>query len=132
MPGSNKTDTRKEKLLEALKESMGIVSMACDRVGVHRSTYYDWYNSDEQFAAVADETAEYAHDFVESKLFENIEANDVASIIFYLKTKAKKRGYVEKQEFEHSVGTGTKRFILELEPDEELVNGVPKSRTIEQ
>ena len=36
----------------------------------------------------------------ESKLMENINGNDNTSIIFFLKTKGKKRGYVEKQEVE--------------------------------
>ena len=39
-------------------------------------------------------------DLAESKLMENIEDNDNTSIIFFLKTKGKKRGYIEKQEVE--------------------------------
>ena len=51
-------------------------------------------------------------DLVESKLIENIKENDNTSIIFFLKTKGKKRGYIEKQEIEHI------RPISEIEFDE--------------
>ena len=37
-------------------------------------------------------------DFIESKLFEKIRKGDTISIIFALKTLAKSRGYVERQE----------------------------------
>jgi len=34
----------------------------------------------------------------EGKLYQNIANNDTTSIIFYLKTQAKQRGYVERYE----------------------------------
>ncbi len=40
---------KKEQLLEALTKSLGIVSTACLSVGVSRTTYYKYYNDDEQF-----------------------------------------------------------------------------------
>jgi ACT domain-containing protein len=40
---------KKEQLLEALVKSLGIVSTACLNVGVSRTTYYKYYNDDEQF-----------------------------------------------------------------------------------
>lgn len=89
----------KEALLKALKLSNGIVSMACESVGLDRSSYYRYYNSDKKFKKSADETSERAIDFVESKLFNRINAGSDTAIIFFLKTKAKKRGYVERQEF---------------------------------
>ena len=42
-------------------------------------------------------------DVVENQLMNNILAGDVGSIIFYLKTKAKKRGYVERAEVDQTV-----------------------------
>lgn len=99
---STKTDISKKAVIQALKESLGIVTQACQSVGIDRSTYYDWMKADEQFKSDVDSIQDIAIDYVEGKLYENIENNDVTSIIFYLKSKAKKRGYVERQEVEHS------------------------------
>jgi len=88
---------KKEQLLEALEKSLGIVSTACQSVGVSRTTYYKYYNDDDDFKQSVDSIGDIALDCAESQLFELIKAKNVTAIIFYLKTKGKKRGYVEKQ-----------------------------------
>ena len=112
-----KTSQYKKALISALETSLGVVTTACRKVGVSRRTYYDYYNSDEDFKREVDEMKEVALDFVESKLFESIEGvvigkdqdgetnvyktpPNVTAIIFHLKTKGKDRGYTEKQEIE--------------------------------
>ena len=91
---SAKMMRNKAALLKALKEAKGIVTTACDAVGVTRKTYYDYYNSDPEFKREADDVQEVAIDFVEGKLFEQIEEGVPTSTLFYLKTKAKHRGYI--------------------------------------
>ena len=91
---------KKEQLLEALTKSLGIVSTACLSVGVSRTTYYKYYNDDEQFKSQVDDISDIAIDFAESQLFELIKGGNITAVIFYLKTKGKKRGYVEKQEID--------------------------------
>jgi len=113
-------DNNKKEILEALEEHKGIVSSACASIGLARSTYYDWLKSDEVFKAAVDEIQEVAIDFVESKLMQKINGvftsgkdgevydnppSDTA-IIFYLKTKGKKRGYIEKSELDISGSLG--------------------------
>ena len=87
---------KKEQLLTALEKSLGIISTACDNVGISRTTYYKYYNEDEGFKTQVDDISEIALDCAESQLFELIKEKNVTAIIFYLKTKGKKRGYVEK------------------------------------
>ncbi len=89
-------DDKKEKFLEALARGYGIIATACEAVKVGRTTYYRWYNSDPVFKERVDEITETQVDFVESKLMQSINANDTTAIIFYLKTKGKKRGYSDK------------------------------------
>ena len=89
-------DSKKEKFLDALARGYGIIATACEAVNVGRTTYYRWYNSDAEFKERVDEITETQVDFVESKLMQSINANDTTAIIFYLKTKGKKRGYSDK------------------------------------
>ena len=49
MANPTKTDILKKAMIQALEKSLGIVTTACKNVGIHRSTYYDWYNNDLTF-----------------------------------------------------------------------------------
>ena len=104
---ANKTLHNKKRLLEALEKHLGVVTSACREVGVSRVTYYDYYNNDPEFKKAVDELSNVALDFAESQLHKRISQGDTTGIIFYLKTKGKNRGYIEKQQFEHS-GEGMK------------------------
>jgi|TARA_R110000824_G_scaffold10706_4_gene46867 hypothetical protein len=88
---------KKDALLKALENSLGIVSTACNRSGISRSSFYKWYKEDEEFRKKVDEIDNVKLDYVESKLFKNIENEKEKSIIFYLQHKGHKRGYIQKQ-----------------------------------
>jgi len=94
----NKTEQHKKAILLALEKSLGVVTDACKKVGVGRTTFYGWLKDDEEFAAQVKDIQNIALDFVESKLFKNIRAGKTSEMIFYLKTKGKSRGYIERQE----------------------------------
>lgn len=89
-------DKRKENFLKAFNAGYGIILTACEAVGISRATYYKWMRDDSEFREKVEEIQESQVDFVESKLIRAIESNDTTAIIFYLKTKGKKRGYSEK------------------------------------
>ena len=96
----------------------GILSDIAANLGVERSTIYTWCNDDEQFAQALEDSRERFVDLAESNLRklvagvpaiekdENgekrfagwIERPSEAAISFTLKTRGKKRGYVERQE----------------------------------
>ena len=95
----------KVKIVEAMEKTMGVVTSACKLAGVTRPTFYNYLRDDPEFAEKIAEMPDVALDFVESKLFEQIRKNIPASTIFYLKTKGKNRGYVERNEVDMNVTT---------------------------
>ena len=95
--GKKERTLKKDTLLQALENSLGIVSTACNRTGISRSSYYKWYKEDEEFRKKVDDIDNVKLDFVESKLFKNIENEKEKSIIFYLQHKGHKRGYIQRQ-----------------------------------
>jgi ACT domain-containing protein len=94
---SEKEHIKKKMLIESLENSLGIVSTACTKVNVSRSSFYKWYKEDEVFRKKVDEIDSVKLDFVESQLFKNIQNLKEKSIIFYLQHKGHKRGYIQKQ-----------------------------------
>ena len=87
-------------VIEYLKMSKGIGADACKATGISRGTFYNWYKEDAEFQEEVNQINEDTLDFVESKLLENIKKGEVTSIIFYLKTKGRNRGYQEKAEID--------------------------------
>lgn len=93
-------DTQKQAMVQALERSLGIVTTACRAVGISRQTHYNWMKSDDDYRERCDELENVALDFAESQLHAQIKSGVPSSTIFYLKTKGKGRGYIEKQQIE--------------------------------
>ena len=85
--------TKKEKFIEVLFENHGHISEACEKMNICRKTFYNWKNSDSEFAADVQLVEDSLIDYAKSKLMENITKNDTTSIIFFLKTKGKDQGF---------------------------------------
>jgi hypothetical protein len=107
----DKTEQHKKAMLDALEKSLGVVTSACKTVGVGRTTHYLWMQEDKEYKAAVDELSDVAIDFAESQLHKQIKEGNSTATIFFLKTKGKKRGYVERQEIEATIG---KMFQVEI------------------
>lgn len=94
----NKTEHHKKAIIDALEKSLGVVTTACKNVGIGRTTFYEWMKDDQDFEQEVNEIQNIALDFAESQLHKQIGDGSTAATIFYLKTKGKKRGYIERQE----------------------------------
>lgn len=113
----------KKALLVALEESLGIITTACKSTNIGRSSFYEYYNSDEEFKKSVDDIGEIAIDFVETQLFTQIKENNPTSTIFYLKSKAKHRGFSEIVHNEHTGKDGKPIELINVDvSDEDAVN----------
>ena len=96
-------DITKEAFIIAYKENFGNITISCEAAGVSRSSYNVWIKNDPEFARkLAEiEPEEIMLDFGEHKLMERIAKGDTLATMFLLKTKGKRRGYIERQEVAH-------------------------------
>lgn len=105
---ADKTNANKNAAIEALKKTLGNVSRACEAVGIDRSTFYDWVNTDTAFAQSLKDVREKTVDIAETALQKLIQEGNPTAIIFYLKTQAKDRGY--REGMEHTGADGKDLF----------------------
>ena len=104
---------KKKSLLKALEQRLGVVTTACKKTDTPRSTFYKWLKEDEEFAKQVADIENVALDFAESQLHQQIGNGVPSSTMFYLKTKGKKRGYVERTEITGADGIPT-NFQIEI------------------
>lgn len=104
---------KKEAMLKALESSLGIVTKACKKVGIDNSTHNQWMRDDEEYKNNVHNIQNITLDFAEDHLLKLIEENNPSAIIFYLKTKGKKRGYIENNQ----VISNENEIIISKQPD---------------
>ena len=97
--------TNKE-IIHAIRESRGLVAVAARKLGVGRQTIYDRLERSSEVKEALDEAREFTGDVAEAKLYNAIEEGEPWAVQFYLKTQARRRGYTEKMEHEHSGKNG--------------------------
>lgn len=95
---------------KAIIDSGGIIATIAERLGCEWHTAKTYIEKYAETKSAYEAESESVIDLAESKLIENIQANDNTAILFYLKTKGKKRGYVERTEI------NTEVTIIEVKP----------------
>lgn len=81
------TEMKKEDLIVAFQESMCNITTACKKIGISRSTYYNWLEKDKIFRTNIMVALMKEEDYVEDKLKELIEKGNITAITFWLKYK---------------------------------------------
>ncbi len=115
-------DKRKRgEMLQALRETKGIVWLACEKVGITRHQHNDWLRDDPDYREGCEIIKDERTDYVEGQLLKLIEGAEYevmtehgiqvlrdapckTSIKFYLGTIGKNRGFVERQEITGAEG----------------------------
>lgn len=111
------TTTAKDAI-KAIKESNGFVTQAAAMLGISRVQLYNIINAHPTVKEALVDAREVMKDYAESKLFSNIKEGKEASVFFYLKTQAKDRGYIERQEVTGADGEAITIRVVYDEPDD--------------
>lgn len=106
-----------EKIIQIYEKKGCNVTATCTALGISRKTFYEWKEKKKKLAEGLEAAEEAIIDFAESKLVEHINNDDVQALIFFLRTKGKKRGYVEKTEADVNINQFEK-LMQDTEDDE--------------
>ncbi len=82
-------------IIEALDQVNGFIKPAAKALKVTRMSVYRWINEDPELKEAHEQIREGMIDFAESQLLKNISSGKETSLIFFLKTQGKSRGYIE-------------------------------------
>ena len=120
-------DITKEAFIIAYRENFGNITISCQACGVSRSAYSSWVKNDADFRQrLAEiEPEEIMLDWGEHKLMERITKGDTLATMFLLKTKGKRRGYIERQEVAHE-GDVVKQITVNVLKPGATLDDVPK------
>jgi len=91
-----------KQIEDALRATGGFVSQTAKKLNCSQETIYKRVAASEHLKQVRHEIEESYLDLAESKLIKKMNEADLGALCFYLKCKGKHRGYVEKQQLEHS------------------------------
>lgn len=96
------TEKNMNALLEQLTKNP-VIQVACQRVGIGRSTYYEWRETNKVFAKESSdalvEGKKFMNDIAESQLIKAIGEGKMTAIIYWLKNNH--RDYADKIRYEH-------------------------------
>jgi hypothetical protein len=92
---------QKYDIKKAIQGSFGIISTIAQRLDCEWHTAKKYIELYDDIKQEYNNELEKSGDFAEASLLSKIKAGDTTSIIFFLKTKFKHRGYVEQTEMRH-------------------------------
>lgn len=112
---SKKRQQTAKKIIKAVKEAKGFLTMAAPKAGVSYRTINRYVHDFPSVQEAIEEAKESMKDIAEGELSKAINKGNITAIIFYLKTQARDRNYIEKIDTEH---TGELKTIIEVKYEE--------------
>lgn len=118
----------KKGMEKAIKGTGGILSAVAKNLNVTRHTVYKFLDKHPEFQEKLDQEREAIVDLAEGSLFSQVKNREAWATKYLLSTKGKSRGYVEKQELEHS-GDGVVINVNIPKEVKELLDGELRSNS---
>jgi hypothetical protein len=101
------------KIGEALRASGGAIVTAAEKLGYSRSQLWRRMEANPALSEIVQEERESLVDLAEAALKTAVVAGEAWAVCFCLKCLGKERGYIERQQVEHSGGTDGKLVVVE-------------------
>lgn len=115
------------QVTKSLQKYNGLQAAAARELNVARSTIANYIDRYPAVKAAYDDTNESNIDMVEGKLMTEINKGNITAIIFFLKTKARHRGYIEHVKHEGTGDGGA--LVIESKIDDERFDRAISSLT---
>ncbi len=100
-----------------IRQKRGNISAVAKTFGVSRTAIYKRIESSETLKKAITEARDTMLDNVERTLYDQAVDGNMTAVIFMLKTQGKKRGYVERQEIQHSGDADNPIVITKMDVD---------------
>jgi hypothetical protein len=101
-------------IIAALAKTKGMVYLAAEVLGCQPKTIYNRFKTSPSVYESYQKENERSLDVAELQLIKQLNDGNTTALIFYLKTKGKRRGYVERVEVEHAMPSDLVKLIKEL------------------
>jgi len=121
-----KREQTAEKIIKALGETQGLLTMAARKAGVSYTTVKRYAAEFPSVKQAVQDAKESMLDFAEGKLYSKIKDGDNVAILFYLKTQGKARGYIERSEISNPAGES---FRVEHDAKSKLLSAINRLAT---
>lgn len=93
-------------MIDALQKSRGLVSVAAKLIGCSRQAINQRMVTHPEIKDAVYDATELQLDMTETALFAAIQRGEAWAICFYLKTRGRQRGYIEKVDHNHAGNVG--------------------------
>ena len=80
---------------------------------INSTTHYEWLKTDPEYKDTVEAVEDLILDFAETNLHQQIEEGNTTATIFLLKTRGRKRGYIERQNIKMEADINTTKISPE-------------------
>lgn len=104
---------KKKQMILALIKTLGVVSRACNSVGINNKTHYEWLKLDNRYKEAVEETKVVVDDYLETAFLGLALEKNPQILLHIAKTKLRHRGYGDYIVTEE-VGKKDNKLIVEI------------------